>query len=140
MAKKQASGKEQTSIYDDPVALAALFTWLDARISGLKAEVANLRREVAAAYEDGARSALRVLRLPPQGPVAELARLREVEAAAREVCGLRGVRSCDICGDLAAVADRDSFLCDAHAHLAHVDRQDLPYAPAWRRLRKAVGR
>lgn len=80
-------------------AVAAVIADRDARIRELEAEVATLsrrllaardlegdmRREIVEAYEQGRVTTLDVLHLPRTQPEVELARLREVEAAAKDV-------------------------------------------------------
>lgn len=74
-------------------------------------------------------------------------RIRELEADAialrRERDDLRDaaravvwakVRPCYICNRVSTVTDRYDAFCEGHAHLAGVDKQDAPDAPAWRRL------
>jgi len=73
---------------------------------------------------------------------AELARLREVEAAARafvesaEDPYTHVVVDCGICNRIATTMSGGKTRCDDHPN----GGDDLDYAPAWRRLRKAVGR
>ena len=60
---------------------------------------------------------------------------KELHDAARAVVEAVKMQPCDICGRMALVVDRDGDpLCEAHAHLACGEKQEVTYAPAWRHL------